>query len=322
MEANIRRGRNMAQSDCLINSSPQHNHTKALKQRSRFLTPMKYQRKAVVNGWRESRMENVDYRNAVDLEGHADNISCTSLSNNGKRRCVSASIDFVAPRWVLLNNVTQPSDPPRGASRSTPSCASVPPSNNDALRNHLEGCRGGDSRPDSQQSKSLVMTHDGVKRSGSLLSNISSSSLLFGLIFIVTSLIHSSHEQSIFSPTSDEWDGGSFRSGTYGTGYTCINIPVNFTLCKNIGYTKMMIPNLLGHDSLQEAEFHVSLIIFFIYYWKLRFVQPLFAQCGILIPQLYAFLHLFFIFEKVCLLVLQEIVSTPISIRIWLFQYF
>jgi hypothetical protein len=56
---------------------------------------------------------------------------------------------------------------------------------------------------------------------------------------------------------SDEWDG-SFRSGSYGNGYTCLNIPTNFTLCKNIGYSKMMVPNLLGHDSLQESEYHVS----------------------------------------------------------------
>lgn len=57
---------------------------------------------------------------------------------------------------------------------------------------------------------------------------------------------------------SDEWEGGgAFRSGSYG-GYTCLNIPANFTLCKNMEYTKMMVPNLLGHDSLQEAEYHVS----------------------------------------------------------------
>lgn len=83
----------------------------------------------------------------------------------------------------------------------------------------------------------------------------------FGLgLFLITAslLVQPSHEQAFFSPVSDEWDGSSFRSGTYGNGYTCVNIPVNFTLCKNIGYTKMMIPNLLGHDSLQEAEFHVS----------------------------------------------------------------
>lgn len=135
------------------------------------------------------------------------------------------------------------------------------------------------------ESKSLVLTHDQRKmkrrrmaKQTSLItvirdtirsilirnSSFSSSSLLFGLILIITSLIHSSHQQSFFSPSSDEWDGGSFRTGTYGNGYTCVNTPVNFTLCKNIGYTKMMIPNLLGHDSLQEAEFHVSPLIQFI----------------------------------------------------------
>ncbi|CAL8109828.1 unnamed protein product [Orchesella dallaii] len=122
-----------------------------------------------------------------------------------------------------------------------------------------------DQEDKSTESSSTLMLTDCCRRrrrSGrrSTSSSSFSTSLLFGLIFIVTSVIHSSHQtpQSFFSPSSDEWDGGSFRSGTYGNGYTCVNIPVNFTLCKNIGYTKMMIPNLLGHDSLQEAEFHAK----------------------------------------------------------------
>ncbi len=35
---------------------------------------------------------------------------------------------------------------------------------------------------------------------------------------------------------------------------TCVTIPSNMSLCHNIGYNKMRLPNLLEHDSLQEAS--------------------------------------------------------------------
>ena len=34
----------------------------------------------------------------------------------------------------------------------------------------------------------------------------------------------------------------------------CISIPANMSLCKNIGYTKMRLPNLLEHDTLHEVS--------------------------------------------------------------------
>jgi len=33
----------------------------------------------------------------------------------------------------------------------------------------------------------------------------------------------------------------------------CIDIPSNLTLCRNIGYTKMRLPNLLAHDNINEV---------------------------------------------------------------------
>ena len=35
---------------------------------------------------------------------------------------------------------------------------------------------------------------------------------------------------------------------------TCVAIPSNMTLCTNIGYNKMRLPNLLEHDTIQEAS--------------------------------------------------------------------
>lgn len=33
----------------------------------------------------------------------------------------------------------------------------------------------------------------------------------------------------------------------------CVDIPAHMKLCKNIGYTKMRLPNLLDHESVDEA---------------------------------------------------------------------
>jgi len=35
---------------------------------------------------------------------------------------------------------------------------------------------------------------------------------------------------------------------------TCVDIPENMTLCHNIGYTKMRLPNLVDHDTLHEVS--------------------------------------------------------------------
>ncbi|CAG7728038.1 unnamed protein product [Allacma fusca] len=77
------------------------------------------------------------------------------------------------------------------------------------------------------------------------------------IVILVTICVHLSHEHTFFSPSLEEWEAMP-RSGSYGSGHTCADIPLNFTLCKDIGYTKMMIPNLLGHDSLQEADYHAK----------------------------------------------------------------
>ena len=34
----------------------------------------------------------------------------------------------------------------------------------------------------------------------------------------------------------------------------CVPIPSNLTLCRDIGYTKMRLPNLLDHDTMQEVS--------------------------------------------------------------------
>ena len=34
----------------------------------------------------------------------------------------------------------------------------------------------------------------------------------------------------------------------------CVDIPADLTLCQNIGYTKMRLPNLLEHDTMEEVK--------------------------------------------------------------------
>lgn len=34
----------------------------------------------------------------------------------------------------------------------------------------------------------------------------------------------------------------------------CVDIPTNFTLCSDIGYKRMKLPNLLNHDTLAEVS--------------------------------------------------------------------
>lgn len=70
-------------------------------------------------------------------------------------------------------------------------------------------------------------------------------------------------EEAYFSPTGSllgSEEGGSSwgERATYGNAFSCLTIPQNFTLCRNLDYSNMMVPNLLGHDSLQEADYHVS----------------------------------------------------------------
>ncbi|KAK6972972.1 secreted frizzled-related protein 5-like isoform X2, partial [Biomphalaria glabrata] len=47
----------------------------------------------------------------------------------------------------------------------------------------------------------------------------------------------------------NEWGKMSGRS----LSSKCVDIPSNLTLCHGIGYTRMLLPNILDHDSLNEV---------------------------------------------------------------------
>ena len=47
--------------------------------------------------------------------------------------------------------------------------------------------------------------------------------------------------------TLSDWD-----SSLYGKPI-CTNIPTNMSLCTNINYNQMRVPNLIGHESVEEV---------------------------------------------------------------------
>lgn len=51
---------------------------------------------------------------------------------------------------------------------------------------------------------------------------------------------------------ASDWQSGLFSSGRMSQP-KCIDIPKNLTLCQNLGYDQMRIPNLLQHDSINEV---------------------------------------------------------------------
>uniref|UniRef100_H3ANE3 Secreted frizzled related protein 1 n=2 Tax=Latimeria chalumnae TaxID=7897 RepID=H3ANE3_LATCH len=65
---------------------------------------------------------------------------------------------------------------------------------------------------------------------------------------------------------ANEYDYVSFQSdiGSYQSGrfYTkppqCVNIPEDLRLCHNVGYNKMVLPNLLDHETMAEVKQQAS----------------------------------------------------------------
>ena len=48
--------------------------------------------------------------------------------------------------------------------------------------------------------------------------------------------------------TLNDWDSSLYDKSI------CINIPSNMSLCNNINYKQMKVPNLLGHEGIDEVS--------------------------------------------------------------------
>ena len=65
---------------------------------------------------------------------------------------------------------------------------------------------------------------------------------------------HQYYYDGYMADVNSEWLGLSARINHP----KCIDIPANLTLCRNIGYTQMRLPNLLEHDSVREVTQQAS----------------------------------------------------------------
>lgn len=55
------------------------------------------------------------------------------------------------------------------------------------------------------------------------------------------------------------WKPDSFNSGpSYSKPPQCVDIPDDLRLCQNVGYTRMLLPNLLDHETMAEVKQQAS----------------------------------------------------------------
>ena len=70
-------------------------------------------------------------------------------------------------------------------------------------------------------------------------------------LFVILLLMYSSLHQSVNGAQTYFADWSALAQDHQPT---CVPIPSNMSLCKDIGYNKMRLPNLLAHDTIQEAS--------------------------------------------------------------------
>lgn len=73
------------------------------------------------------------------------------------------------------------------------------------------------------------------------------------LVILLLVIVHVASGYSLIDISPDnDWD-----SSLYGKP-VCMAIPSNMSLCRNINYNQMKVPNLLGHDSIDEIVYQSS----------------------------------------------------------------
>ncbi|CAI9600610.1 unnamed protein product [Staurois parvus] len=75
------------------------------------------------------------------------------------------------------------------------------------------------------------------------------NSLLVGFV-----LWSSAEEYDYYSWQSDNFQNGRF----YTKQSQCVDIPQDLSLCHNVGYKKMRLPNLLDHETMPEVKQQAS----------------------------------------------------------------
>ncbi|KAK7822989.1 hypothetical protein U0070_025806 [Myodes glareolus] len=80
-----------------------------------------------------------------------------------------------------------------------------------------------------------------------------------GLLLALVAALLAAGSASEYDYVSFQSDIGSYQSGRF---YTkppqCVDIPVDLRLCHNVGYKKMVLPNLLEHETMAEVKQQAS----------------------------------------------------------------
>ncbi|XP_073074933.1 secreted frizzled-related protein 1 isoform X2 [Manis javanica] len=80
-----------------------------------------------------------------------------------------------------------------------------------------------------------------------------------GVLLALAAALLAPGSASEYDYVSFQSDIGSYQSGRF---YTkppqCVDIPVDLRLCHNVGYKKMVLPNLLEHETMAEVKQQAS----------------------------------------------------------------
>ncbi|XP_040308138.1 secreted frizzled-related protein 1 isoform X3 [Herpailurus yagouaroundi] len=80
-----------------------------------------------------------------------------------------------------------------------------------------------------------------------------------GVLLALAAGLLAAGSASEYDYVSFQSDIGSYQSGRF---YTkppqCVDIPVDLRLCHNVGYKKMVLPNLLEHETMAEVKQQAS----------------------------------------------------------------
>lgn len=80
-----------------------------------------------------------------------------------------------------------------------------------------------------------------------------------GMLLALAAALLAAGSASEYDYVSFQSDIGSYQSGRF---YTkppqCVDIPVDLRLCHNVGYKKMVLPNLLEHETMAEVKQQAS----------------------------------------------------------------
>lgn len=97
----------------------------------------------------------------------------------------------------------------------------------------------------------------GSKRGGAGGRRWAASGVL--LLLLLLALAAAASSASEYDYVSFQSDIGSYQSGRF---YTkppqCVDIPADLRLCHNVGYKKMVLPNLLEHETMAEVKQQAS----------------------------------------------------------------